>query len=492
MEAVLGLVEHRRLRPLEDLLLDLLPAMGGQAVEDDGVRGGERHALAVDDVVLEGLPPDVDLVLLAHAGPDVGVDRVGSGHRLVWVAGDYGSALRNSSFPTPVRMTSFTATRVDAAVWLRWETVDERNNAGFTIERRTGHQWDAIGHTEADRVSTDRHFYEFLDASPPADVPLHYRLLQIDADGTVHACGEITVAAVPRARGMARVTVFPNPSAHDMSLRIELPVARRGSDAQGREVSLRIVDLAGRTVWDGTDPLRESLSFGESAGEVRDHLAWARSELLDRGIVAKPVDLALEAGFWAQLPGNFRWRPRPMAITSQNFLCFSPFHNFMTGKAAGNPWGPAVTVLRTASGTPLYFNFHASPAGEDSEGERLLGNTLILGQSSAGKTVLLGFLLAQAQKYRPTVVAFDKDRGLEIAIRAIPPVPVDAERLDIDSLPVHDRQSLRAENVASSAPRTALEGRALDDCLHLRNHAVAVHVDHFHAAVANEHLAALP
>jgi len=161
------------------------------------------------------------------------------------------------------------------------------------------------------------------------------------------------------------------------------------------------------------------LVFGESADEVRDHLAWARSELLEKGIVAKLVDLALEAGFWAQLPGNFRWRPRPMAVTSQNFLCFSPFHNFMSGKPTGNPWGPAVTVLRTSSGTPLYFNFHASPPGHDSEGQRLLGNTLILGQSSAGKTVLLGFLLAQAQKYRPTVVAFDKDRGLEIAVRAM-------------------------------------------------------------------------
>ncbi|BDG08636.1 VirB4 family type IV secretion/conjugal transfer ATPase [Anaeromyxobacter paludicola] len=161
------------------------------------------------------------------------------------------------------------------------------------------------------------------------------------------------------------------------------------------------------------------LAFGESVEEVRGHLAWARSEFLDRGIVAKPLDLALEAGFWAQLPGNFRWRPRPMAVTSENFLCFSPFHNFMSGKAKGNPWGPAVTVLRTASGTPLHFNFHASPPGEDSEGKRLLGNTLILGQSSAGKTVLLSFLLAQVQKFRPTVVAFDKDRGLEIAVRAM-------------------------------------------------------------------------
>ena len=161
------------------------------------------------------------------------------------------------------------------------------------------------------------------------------------------------------------------------------------------------------------------LAFGETVDEVRDHLAWARSVLLDRGIVAKAVDLALEAGFWAQLPGNFRWRPRPMAVTSQNFLCFSPFHNFTSGKRTGNPWGPAVTVLRTASGTPLHFSFHASPPGQDSEGERLLGNTLILGQSSAGKTVLLGFLLAQVQKFRPAVVAFDKDRGLEIAIRAM-------------------------------------------------------------------------
>jgi len=161
------------------------------------------------------------------------------------------------------------------------------------------------------------------------------------------------------------------------------------------------------------------LAFGGSVEEVREHLAWARSELLDKGIVAKPVDLGLEAGFWAQLPGNFRYRPRPVAITSLNFLSLSPFHNYMSGKPSGNPWGPAVTVLKTVSGTPMYFNFHASPVGQNSEGQRLLGNTLILGQSSAGKTVLLGFLLAQAQTYRPTVVVFDKDRGMEIAVSAM-------------------------------------------------------------------------
>ena len=71
------------------------------------------------------------------------------------------------------------------------------------------------------------------------------------------------------------------------------------------------------------------------------------------------------------------------------------------------------------SGTPLYFNFHASPLGQDATDKRLLGNTVMIGKSGTGKTVTLGFLLAQAQKYQPTVVAFDKDRGMEIVIRAM-------------------------------------------------------------------------
>lgn len=159
--------------------------------------------------------------------------------------------------------------------------------------------------------------------------------------------------------------------------------------------------------------------FADTVGEVRDHIAHATSAFADVGVLAKPVDLALEAGFWAQLPANWRYRPRPAPITSLNFLSFSPFHNFMSGKPSGNPWGPAVTILKTVSGTPLYFNFHASKLDEDASEKRLLGNTMVIGQSSSGKTVLLGFLMSRAQKFGPTIVAFDKDRGMEIAIRAM-------------------------------------------------------------------------
>lgn len=161
------------------------------------------------------------------------------------------------------------------------------------------------------------------------------------------------------------------------------------------------------------------LIYGKTAEEVRDYAAKAKGALLDSGIVPHAVDLALEAAFWAQLPGNWRFRPRPMPITSLNFLCLNPFHNFLSGKPNNNPWGPAVTILKTVSGTPHYFNFHVSGLEENATDKRLLGHSFIGGQSSAGKTTILGFLLAQAQKFDPTIVAFDKDRGLQVAICAM-------------------------------------------------------------------------
>lgn len=157
----------------------------------------------------------------------------------------------------------------------------------------------------------------------------------------------------------------------------------------------------------------------EATAQVRDHLAAVSATLLDVGIKPNMCDMSLEAAWWAQLPGNWKYRPRPMPITSLNFVCFSSFHNFMSGKPTGNPWGPAVTILKTVSGSPFYFNFHASRVDDDVIGERLPGNTAIFGKTGTGKTVLLAFLLAQAQKFAPTIVAFDKDRGMEIAIRAM-------------------------------------------------------------------------
>lgn len=159
--------------------------------------------------------------------------------------------------------------------------------------------------------------------------------------------------------------------------------------------------------------------FGDKPTEVEALLEKGRAGFFDVGIVPKPVGLALEGAFWAQLPANWRYRPRPAVVTSQNFLSFSSFHNFMSGKPTGNPWGPAVTVLKTTGGTPLYFNFHHTDIDADNTGEKVAGHFIVTGMTGQGKTVLVGALMTQAEKFKPTVIFFDANRSNEVLVNAL-------------------------------------------------------------------------
>ena len=159
--------------------------------------------------------------------------------------------------------------------------------------------------------------------------------------------------------------------------------------------------------------------FGESIEEVKDSQADAINRLADVAIIAKKIDLALIAAYWAQLPSNYEYIPRKSLISSLNFLSFSSFHNFMRGKETGNPWGNAVTLFRSEGNTPLNFSFHNSPLNENSEGKMILGNTKFIGKSGTGKSVLMAFTLAQATKLGVTACVFDKDRGLQTVIMAL-------------------------------------------------------------------------
>nr|WP_067297065.1 VirB4 family type IV secretion/conjugal transfer ATPase [Marinobacterium profundum] len=179
--------------------------------------------------------------------------------------------------------------------------------------------------------------------------------------------------------------------------------------------------------------------FGNEPRSLRANLSAASTELADCSMVVAREDWALAAAYWAQLPGNAKYRPRPAPISSRNFAGFSSFHNYPTGERSGNQWGPAVTMFKTSSGAPFYFNFHepldnakakkkaelmrekgmeAVQEMDDKEEQKALGNTLIIGPSGSGKTVVQGFLMSQSKKFNPTQVIFDKDRGLEIYVRA--------------------------------------------------------------------------
>jgi type IV secretion system protein VirB4 len=153
---------------------------------------------------------------------------------------------------------------------------------------------------------------------------------------------------------------------------------------------------------------------------LAQHIATARAELSNAGFVSVKEDLAVTAAFYAQFPGNWKYRTRLANISSLNFLGLSPLHNFATGKKNLNPWEHCVTTLQTTNGQPYHFNFHATHPGENSVGEKAIANTMVIGKSGTGKTALINFLLSQVQKLdpAPTIFFFDKDRGAEIFVRA--------------------------------------------------------------------------
>ena len=153
---------------------------------------------------------------------------------------------------------------------------------------------------------------------------------------------------------------------------------------------------------------------------LNDSVALARTWLGETGMVVAREDLALEAAFWAQLPGNFGFRPRKAPITSRNFAGLAAFHNFPTGRAEGNHWGEALALFATSARSPYSFSLHASdPREADGGSRRDTGHTFICGPTGSGKTVFLGFCVAMLAKAGARQVIFDKDRGLEILVRAL-------------------------------------------------------------------------
>ena len=173
----------------------------------------------------------------------------------------------------------------------------------------------------------------------------------------------------------------------------------------------------------------------DSQSQLEQHLSQLKSELADMAIIPVRESTAMAAAFWSQLPANSKYRPRPAPISSKNFAGFCSFHNYPSGQMTGNQWGDAVTLFKTASGAPYYFNFHETQAKSNRRNKEhlkrinekgnplkdehhALGNTLIIGASGSGKTVLQGFLVSQSKKFTPTQIIFDKDRGLEVYVRA--------------------------------------------------------------------------
>ena len=151
-------------------------------------------------------------------------------------------------------------------------------------------------------------------------------------------------------------------------------------------------------------------------------MALARAKLADTGMTVAREDLALEAAFWAQLPGNFPMRPRKAPITSRNFC--RDGRRFTTIRRAARRAITGVRRSRCSSRARArrFTSRFTPPIRRDPEGgsRKDTGHTLICGPTGSGQDGLHRVSRGDAlRRQGATQVIFDKDRGLEILVRAL-------------------------------------------------------------------------
>ncbi|MFK5880135.1 MAG: hypothetical protein QM478_11660 [Flavobacteriaceae bacterium] len=148
--------------------------------------------------------------------------------------------------------------------------------------------------------------------------------------------------------------------------------------------------------------------YANSLKELDLNVGFAQAELRKLGITVRIDKLNTELAFWAQLPGNSSYIARKGLVTSYNFAHLSSFHNLPIGNPDGSKWGEYVSVLATANDTPYYLNWHFGD----------LGLTTIVGTAGSGKTALTLLLLGQSMKFKANIIAFDKDQGIKLFVKA--------------------------------------------------------------------------
>ena len=161
--------------------------------------------------------------------------------------------------------------------------------------------------------------------------------------------------------------------------------------------------------------------YGDTPKQAVDNGTYAVASFSNNaGAIFRKATLSAPATYFSQLP-NYKLKPRPMMKSSRNLASAFSMHNFSKGKAKGNPLGDgsAIIPLETLSKTLYNFNFHFTNPLEDNVGDSIAGHTLILGATGTGKTTLQTALVAFATRFNPAMFILDKDRGMDIFVRAL-------------------------------------------------------------------------
>ncbi len=157
--------------------------------------------------------------------------------------------------------------------------------------------------------------------------------------------------------------------------------------------------------------------YSHSEDIIEKAVADIRQIAQGAGVKIISEAFASRSHYFAQWPGNASFRARIATITNRNFAGMASLHRTPLGRRGDElPWQTPVTVFPTPERTGYQFSFHPKGAPDQ---EPPAGHTLMLGPSGGGKSVLIGFLIAQAQRMNARAFVFDYRKGLEVPLKAL-------------------------------------------------------------------------
>jgi hypothetical protein len=116
----------------------------------------------------------------------------------------------------PIELSSFNGKYIGNVITLNWKTETELSNYGFEIEKRVGLEqsvtgsWELIGFVKGNGTSSSPRFYSYIDYDVRNASIYHYRLKQIDTDGSFTYSPQISVT-IDSPSQFSLSQNYPNP-----------------------------------------------------------------------------------------------------------------------------------------------------------------------------------------------------------------------------------------------------------------------------------------
>ena len=125
--------------------------------------------------------------------------------------------------PTPVELTSFTASVDNKNVTLNWKTESELNNCSFEIYRSTGiDNWNQVGIVSGHGTTTQENNYTYIDKDlNPGNYS--YKIIQVDFDGSQSESDVVYVEVTNNVTEYTLNQNYPNPFNPSTTIQYSIP-----------------------------------------------------------------------------------------------------------------------------------------------------------------------------------------------------------------------------------------------------------------------------